>query len=62
MLAYINQMKIHLEVYSSRFDTYDNISQDILEESMMNYLYQTGNKNNPYRTAIEFWKDQKVVL
>ena len=62
ILAYINQMKIHLEIYYSRFDSYDNIAQDLLEESMMNYLYQTGNKSNPYRTAIEFWKDQKAIL
>ncbi|OQP56748.1 hypothetical protein A4R26_25180 [Niastella populi] len=66
MLAYINQMKIHLEIHleihSRRFETYENISQDLLEESMMNYLYQTGNKSNPYRTAIEFWKDQNVIL
>ncbi|OQP57937.1 hypothetical protein A3860_39670 [Niastella vici] len=62
MLAYINQMKIHLEIHSSRFDTYENISQDLLEESMMNYLYQTGNKSNSYRTAIEFWKDQNAIL
>jgi hypothetical protein len=62
MLAYINQMKIYLETYCSRFDSYDLISQDLLEESMMNYLYQTGNKSNPYRTAIEFWKDQRALL
>ena len=62
MLAYINQMKINLEINCSRFDSYDYISQDLLEESMMNYLYQTGNKSNPYRTAVEFWKDQKAIL
>lgn len=62
MLAYVNQMKINLEIHCSSIDSYDNISQDRLEESMMTYLYQISNKSSRYRTAIEFWKDQKVLL
>lgn len=61
ILAYMNQMVIQLEFDCSRFNSYDNISQDLLEEKMMDYLYQTGNRNNPYTTAIDYWKQQGVI-
>jgi hypothetical protein len=61
MLAYISQMKINLEIHCSSMDSYDNISQDLLEESMMSYPYQISNKSNYYRSAIGYWREQKVL-
>jgi len=61
MLAYINQMKINLEIHCRSMDSYDNISQALLEESIMRYPYQINTKSNHYRTAIEYWREQKVL-
>jgi hypothetical protein len=60
MLAHMNQMVVQLEFDCSRFTSYENISQDLLEERMMGYLYQAGGKSNSYTTVMEHWKMQKV--
>jgi len=61
MLAHMNQMVIQLEFECSRFNSYDNISQDLLEERMMDYLYQAGDKTNIYITATDYWKQRGVI-
>jgi hypothetical protein len=61
ILAHMNQMVVQLEFDCSRFNSYDNISQDLLEGKMMGYLYQTGDRNKPYITAIDYWKHQGVI-
>ncbi|MBO9202660.1 hypothetical protein J7I42_20395 [Niastella sp. MAH-29] len=62
MLAHINQMKLSLQIHCSNFDSYANISQDLLEEFGMKYLYGIEGKSNSYRTAIQYWKDQKALI
>jgi hypothetical protein len=61
MISYINQMKIGLEIDCSSVKSYDNISQNQLEESIMTYPYQIGNKSGHYRSAIQYWREQKVI-
>jgi hypothetical protein len=62
MLAHMNQMVIQLEFDCSRFSSYEYISQDLLEERMMDHLYQGSNKSKSYTTAIDYWKQQSVLL
>jgi hypothetical protein len=62
MLAHINQMKLNLQANCMGFDSYANISQDFLEENMMDYLYSISGKSNSFRTAMEYWKEQKAIL
>ena len=61
MVAYINQMKPGLEIHCGNSGSYDNISQDFLEECMMGYPYQISNKSGDYRSAIQYWREQKVI-
>lgn len=62
MLSYINSMKYGLEFRCKSADRYDNIQQDLLEESIMGYPYQSRINKNRYTSAIEYWKEQKVLL
>ena len=61
MFAHMNQMVIQLEFECSRFNSYDNISQDILEERMMDYLYQAVDKSKTYITATNYWKQRGFI-
>jgi hypothetical protein len=56
MLAHMNQMIFQLEYDCSRFPLYETISLDLLEDRMMDHLYQKGNKG--FVRVIEYWKDQ----
>jgi uncharacterized protein DUF6933 len=62
MIAFINSMRLGLEISCSNSGSYDNISQDFLEESMMGYPYQISNISGDYRSAIQYWREQKVIL
>ncbi len=48
MLGYMNQQVMQLEYDCSKFDSYDDISQDVLEGRMMEYLYQPSDKKAVY--------------
>jgi hypothetical protein len=56
MLSYMNQMVMMLEIGCERYSAYESILQDKMENTMMKYLYSTGNKNNPYTTPGDYWK------
>lgn len=62
MLSHMNQIVMQLNAHCISFDNYENISQDLLEECIMPYPYQSGGKSNRYTTAIEYWKGQKAIL
>ncbi len=60
ILSHMNQMVFHLEFNCRRFNNYEAISLDLLEEGMMGYLYQYGVKVNEYRTPLDYWKGKVV--
>lgn len=61
MLGYMNQQVMQLEYDCSKFDSYDDISQNVLEGRMMEYLYQPTDKKKPYTTAVEYWKEWMIL-
>lgn len=56
MLSYMNQMVMMLENGAERYAAYDRSLQDEMEDTMMDYMYSTGNKQNPYTTPEDYWK------
>lgn len=61
MLAHMNQMIMYLEALCKRYHNYSEIQEDFLEDTMMNYLYQSGNMAKPYTTPIDYWNEKGVV-
>ena len=55
MLAHMNQMIFQLEFDCSRFDSYESILLVLLEDRMMDNLYQKG--KNGFTTAKDYWKE-----
>jgi hypothetical protein len=58
ILGFMNQMVFELGYCCDRFDSYDAISLDILEDSIMSRLYQCGKNLSDYRTALQFWAQE----
>jgi len=58
ILAHMNQMVFQLEYDCRRFDSYESISLDYLEDRMMDNFYRTGDKVRPYTTPREFWQQR----
>ena len=56
MLAHMNQMIFQLEYDCSRFPSYGSISQDLLEDRMMDHLYQSKQKGKLFTSAKEYWQ------
>jgi len=55
LLAFMNQMVFELEYECVRFGSYNAISLDVLEDRMMDRLYQYGRKFHDYRTPLQYW-------
>jgi hypothetical protein len=60
MLAYMNQMILQLEYDCSRFNGYDAISLDLLEDGMMDMLHQSKVKSNHFTNPAEYWGVQVI--
>jgi hypothetical protein len=58
MLAFMNQMVLQLEYDCTRYSSYETISQDYMENNMMDYLYQSGIKSKPYTTPKQYWEGE----
>jgi hypothetical protein len=59
MLGRMNQMHHQLEHDCSRFETYEAISPDVLEDRMMDMLYSTGRRN--YTSPIRYWQQANFI-
>ena len=62
ILGHMNQMVYQLEYQCSRAAGYDAIPLDMLENSMMEYLYQYGTKFHDYRSPFDYWKQTPGLL
>ena len=58
ILAHMNQMIFQLEYDCVRFNSYETISLDFLEDRMMDNFYLTGNKEKPYTTPKDYWQQK----
>ena len=58
LIAHMNQMAFQLKYGFLRYPDYDSIPMDLMEERMMDYLYQQGPKNTNYRTPLKYWKEK----
>jgi hypothetical protein len=62
ILAHMNQMVFQLEYQCSRVANYDAIPLDLLENGMMDYLYQYGKRLHNYRSPLDYWKQMPGLL
>ncbi len=58
ILSFMNQMVLELDYDCRGFESYDAISLDLLEERMMDRLYQYGKKFHDYRTPLKYWQQE----
>jgi hypothetical protein len=58
LLSFMNQMVFELEMECSRYDSYEAISLDALEDRMMDRLYQFGRRLHDYRTPLNYWQQE----
>jgi hypothetical protein len=56
LLSFMNQMVYELEFECSRFSGFEAIKLDLLEDKMMERLYQYGRKWHDYRTPLKYWQ------
>ena len=56
MLSFMNQIVFELEYDCRRFRDFDGISQDWLEDRMMDRLHQTGKRQTDYLTPLDYWR------
>jgi hypothetical protein len=61
VLSFMNQMVFELDFECRGFKSYEDISPEILEDRMMDRLYQFGRKFHDYRTPLQFWQ-RKIGL
>jgi hypothetical protein len=59
MLGRMNQMVYQLEFDCSRFETYEAISPDVLEDRMMDMLY--GISRGKYISPIRYWQQANLI-
>lgn len=57
VLGHMNDMVIMLEYQCERYPLYESISEEELENNMMQYLYGTRNKGSRYMTSADYWKE-----
>lgn len=60
MLGRMNQMRYQLEYDCSRFPTYESISLDLLEDRMMDFLYDLG--KHKYTSPERYWKEAGLIF
>jgi hypothetical protein len=58
LLSFMNQMVFELEFECSRYESYDAIRLEVLEDKMMDRLYQFGRKWHDYRTPLKYWQTE----
>jgi hypothetical protein len=61
MLAHMNQMIFQLEYDCTRFEQYQTISLDYMEDIMMDHFHQNGAEPKEYLTPLNFWKSKEVL-
>lgn len=59
MLGRMTQMRYRLENDCSRFETYESISLDLLEDSMMDMLYDIG--KHKYTSPMRYWQQAGLM-
>jgi hypothetical protein len=58
LLSFMNQMVLELEFECSKYQSYEAILLDALEDKMMDRLYQYGRKWHDFRTPLKYWQAQ----
>lgn len=61
VLAHMNQMILQLEYDCHRFDQYQTISLDYMEDIMMDHFHQYADNPNTYVTPLIYWKNKAVL-
>lgn len=62
MLAYMREMKLQLEFMCSKFNRYEDIDLDPMEDTMMGWPYKDPAKRSGYTTPVAYWKEKGVLL
>jgi hypothetical protein len=57
VLAHMNQMVFELEYRGRMAEDYDHIPLDLIEDRMMDRLYQYGKRTHDYRTPFQFLQE-----
>lgn len=61
MLGYMNEIKMQLEYMCSKADNYEHIATDDMEDLMMEWLYQSSEKQHAYTTPLQYWKEKGML-
>jgi hypothetical protein len=62
MLAYMREMKLQLEFMCSKFNRYEDINLDPMEDTMMGWPYKDPAKRSGYTMPVAYWKEKGVLL